>query len=269
MKKLYTISEVSKSHGISCHTLRHYDKVGIFKPAIRDEETGYRYYKGKQFGILDIIIHLRSMKISIELIREHLSKLSYSYTHDLIDEQIKTNRIEIEKLLKTERKLLKEKEFFHELMTAEEKINKPFIEKKNSSKGIVIKVKDDSRESVHQGFKEIGNILENKRWRQENSFGFLIKEKNLKKKDLKVEFMVVFKEVENFEDSYTLKEGRYVCMYEKHDLHRGKCNYDFLFNWIEEKGYEICGDMFIELFAGPDVARKEREFIQKLKVPIK
>lgn len=44
---LYTIGEVSKICGISLSALRYYDRVGVIKPEMVDESTGYRYY-GKE-----------------------------------------------------------------------------------------------------------------------------------------------------------------------------------------------------------------------------
>ncbi|HAS80294.1 MAG TPA: transcriptional regulator, MerR family protein [Fusobacteriaceae bacterium] len=229
------MSEISKKFGVSCHTFRHYDKEGILKPEMRNEKNGYRYYCVKQFPILEIIIHLRSLKLSIGHIKKHLDKLNYSYTYNLIDEQIKKNRIEIEKFLKTERKLIKEKEHFYELKEAENKINIPFIEKLSENRGIILKVEVTSMEDFHKGIEKINNIMKNNSWKQDNIFGFLIKQEDIEKEKFRGNFMVVFNEVEGFEDIYTLKSGKYVCMYIRQRVHDMNFDYNILFEWIEKK----------------------------------
>lgn len=107
--KLYTVSQVAKLYGISTHTLRHYDKTGILEPEVRDEDNGYRYYSFKQFGKLEIIIHLRSLNFSIEIIKKHLEELDYEFTLKLIGEKIEENNKELEELKKVKNHLEKEK----------------------------------------------------------------------------------------------------------------------------------------------------------------
>lgn len=45
--------------------------------------------------------------------------------------------------------------------------------------------------------------------------------------------------------------------------------YKFFFEWIEKEGYEIDGDLFIELIAGPGRAKDKESFLDKLSVPVK
>lgn len=39
----YTISEMASLLGVTTHTLRYYEKMGLIRPEV-NEETGYRYY---------------------------------------------------------------------------------------------------------------------------------------------------------------------------------------------------------------------------------
>lgn len=40
----YTISEMATLLGVTTHTLRYYEKMGLIRPEV-NEDTGYRYYK--------------------------------------------------------------------------------------------------------------------------------------------------------------------------------------------------------------------------------
>jgi len=56
MKNYYTISEFAKLRNININSLRYYEKLGLLKPAVVDENTGYRYYSAEQVSILNKII---------------------------------------------------------------------------------------------------------------------------------------------------------------------------------------------------------------------
>ena len=56
MKNYFTISEFAKLRNININSLRYYEKLGLLKPAIVDEKTGYRYYSAEQVSLLNKII---------------------------------------------------------------------------------------------------------------------------------------------------------------------------------------------------------------------
>ncbi len=55
------IGEFSKLSRVSIRMLRHYDEIGLLKPAETDEFTGYRYYREEQLFIIGRITSLRDM----------------------------------------------------------------------------------------------------------------------------------------------------------------------------------------------------------------
>jgi DNA-binding transcriptional MerR regulator len=65
-KTLYKIGLFSQMSRITIKTLRHYDEVGLLKPAYIDEFTGYRYYSSTELPILHEILSLRQMGLSLE-----------------------------------------------------------------------------------------------------------------------------------------------------------------------------------------------------------
>lgn len=69
---LYTIGDISKTFNVSVQTLRFYEKIGLFAPARRNEETGYRYYTWMQLEQLRLIIHLRSLGLPLKEIKYQL-----------------------------------------------------------------------------------------------------------------------------------------------------------------------------------------------------
>lgn len=63
---MYRIGEFSRIGSVTIETLRHYDALGLLKPAQVDPATGYRYYTAKQLQILNRIIALKEVGFSLE-----------------------------------------------------------------------------------------------------------------------------------------------------------------------------------------------------------
>jgi DNA-binding transcriptional MerR regulator len=59
------IGDFSKLSRVSIRMLRHYDDIGLLKPAETDEFTGYRYYREEQLFIIGRITSLKDMGFSL------------------------------------------------------------------------------------------------------------------------------------------------------------------------------------------------------------
>ena len=68
---MYRIGELASICNISQKTLRFYEKKGLIKPAMINEETGYRYYDDDNIKTIEIIIHLKKLGMSIKQIKEY------------------------------------------------------------------------------------------------------------------------------------------------------------------------------------------------------
>jgi DNA-binding transcriptional MerR regulator len=64
----HKIGEVASRMGISVRTLRHYDEIGLLKPAHRSS-AGHRLYTDRDLARLQKIVALRKMGFSLEHIR--------------------------------------------------------------------------------------------------------------------------------------------------------------------------------------------------------
>lgn len=70
------IGKVASLYDITVQTLRHYDKIGLFRPEITNPETGYRYYSVQQLRDLETILFLRQLQLSLTEIQEAMDALS-------------------------------------------------------------------------------------------------------------------------------------------------------------------------------------------------
>ncbi|MEQ1701754.1 MAG: helix-turn-helix domain-containing protein, partial [Ilumatobacteraceae bacterium] len=64
------ISEFAALCGITATTLRHYERIGLFRPAWTDQATGYRYYAPSQLPEIHRVIALRDLGVPLQQIRQ-------------------------------------------------------------------------------------------------------------------------------------------------------------------------------------------------------
>jgi DNA-binding transcriptional MerR regulator len=72
VKNLLPIGRFSKVCRLTVKALRHYDELGLLRPAGVDPESGYRYYSVSQAAEAERIRLLRSLEMPLEEIRERL-----------------------------------------------------------------------------------------------------------------------------------------------------------------------------------------------------
>ena len=73
MKNQFTISQVTKSCGISRATLLRLEKRGLLTPALIDEKSGYRYFDNYNIARILQIKHFLSIGLSYDEIYEYFS----------------------------------------------------------------------------------------------------------------------------------------------------------------------------------------------------
>lgn len=87
MHDIITIGQMAELRGISTETLRHYDRIGLFKPAYRDVDTGYRYYSLFQYEKLGTILELRNLGMNTREIQQYMKERTVASTRELLLKQ--------------------------------------------------------------------------------------------------------------------------------------------------------------------------------------
>jgi DNA-binding transcriptional MerR regulator len=64
-KEKLTIQEVAQATGLSAHTLRYYERIGLIHPINREENTR-RCYTEDDLGWIDFLLKLRATGMSIK-----------------------------------------------------------------------------------------------------------------------------------------------------------------------------------------------------------
>lgn len=76
---LFQIGEVTKIMGISRKTLLVYEDMGLLTPAVKDEESGYRYYSADNMTQIRSIRSLQALGLTLKEVEE------YYYSAENID----------------------------------------------------------------------------------------------------------------------------------------------------------------------------------------
>lgn len=82
--ELITIGRFAEISGLSVHTLRHYDDVGLLTPAAVDGTSGYRRYRRDQVGLARLIQALRRVDLPIDDVRRLLADPAGPDTTDIL-----------------------------------------------------------------------------------------------------------------------------------------------------------------------------------------
>lgn len=66
---MFAIGDFARHGRVSVRMLRHYDAIGLLRPAHVDPATGYRSYEAGQFADLNRIVALKDLGFSLEQVR--------------------------------------------------------------------------------------------------------------------------------------------------------------------------------------------------------
>ncbi len=71
---MFSIGEFARHGRISVRMLRHYDAMGLLRPAVVDPATAYRFYEARQLSDLNRIIALKDLGFSLQQVRAILDQ---------------------------------------------------------------------------------------------------------------------------------------------------------------------------------------------------
>lgn len=68
---LFQIGEVTKILGVTRKSLLVYEEMGLLVPAVKDAESGYRYYSADNMTQIRAIRSLQSLGLSLKEVKEY------------------------------------------------------------------------------------------------------------------------------------------------------------------------------------------------------
>lgn len=144
------IGEFSTLAHISVKTLRHYDDVGLLRPAHVEVGTGYRYYSVSQLPRLHRILALRDLGFPLERIGEALEQ---GVSADALHGMLMLRRTEQEQHLQAEAERLERLKALIRLIETEGRMTNDVVLKEVAPQWIV-----SLRESI-SAYRTIGQLF--------------------------------------------------------------------------------------------------------------
>ncbi|WP_255355663.1 MerR family transcriptional regulator, partial [Frankia sp. CpI1-P] len=71
---MFSIGDFARRGLVSVRMLRHYDALGLLRPAHVDPVSGYRFYQADQFARLNRIIALKDLGLTLTQVRAILDE---------------------------------------------------------------------------------------------------------------------------------------------------------------------------------------------------
>ena len=137
-----SIGEFARLHHVSVQTLRHYDKIGLLKPARIDPISRYRYYDESSLATLWKIKALRSLNVSLPEIKT----IIHGNT-DKTKKILETTRCELQHKIKSYQEMLRCINDTLNMMALSETdgwiVTQPECQSLPARKGHVLPVNDD------------------------------------------------------------------------------------------------------------------------------
>lgn len=274
---MFQIGQFSKIACVSTRQLRHYDDIGLFKPEVVDEASGYRYYSATQLPQLNRIIALKDLGLSLEEITQFMNdNISAQQIHALL----RAKKAQVEQTLRDE---------LNRLHSIEERIWQIETDGVLSDENVVLKdipplpflsIREQVP-SVKEGFEIMYDI--HRRFPQgiENgtlgNFGLVFHSEGFSMENVDVEmgFMGASTLIQRFplSDGRELRmrtlpaHGTMATLARVGIYNNSVGHYGALGTWIEKHGYRMCGPGS-EVFLQPFTPGKEDEAVIEIRLPV-
>lgn len=264
--KLYKIGMFANMNRVTIKTLRYYDEQNLIKPVYVDEKNGYRYYEASQIADLHRILALRGMGFSIEDIRRIING----------EEEKKLLQEKKQEILKQIAALTAK------LAEVESYLNKddvalalPVLIKKLAKVEVcTMEKKIQSYDALFDMMPEMGEEMEKLECVcAEPEYCFVqYLEPGYKENDILVETCQAVTEKKEASDKVkfkTLPEVEVACIFHKGSYETFHKSYAVVLNYIEENGYEICGNIRESYIDGVWNKDSTEEWLSEIQIPIR
>lgn len=82
---MFSIGEFARHGRVSVRMVRHYDSVGLLRPAQVDDLTGYRWYRAEQLARLNRIVVLKELGFTLQQVQQILDeKVDVAEMHGML-----------------------------------------------------------------------------------------------------------------------------------------------------------------------------------------
>lgn len=265
---MYRIGEFSKIGKVTVKTLRYYDEVGLLKPEMVDQETGYRMYTTKQLVELHHIQSLRQVGLPVS---ETLLIQSGYDRYTILAQHRRGVMAEINTL---EQKLSR----INYLLSGQEEENMNYQATIKEIPSCIVYSKVMMVPNYEAYFEEIPPIGEKVMEKYPDlkcatpGYCFIAYlDEEYKEADINVEYCEAVTEAKPDFDDIVFKEippVTVVSVFHKGPYSELRNAYGFAFDWIEKNQYEIVDNVRENYIDGIWNKPNEEEWLTELQIPV-
>ena len=266
-EQLYKIGMFANMNRVTIKTLRYYDEQKLLVPVYVDEENGYRYYAAGQMAQLHRIIALKMMGFSIDDIRKIMDGAEEkSFLLEKKQEILKEIAVLTEKLSQVESYLARENMNLSALVLIKE-IPAAIV--------CTMKHRIKSYDALFELMPQMGaqmEMLDCKCAQPAYCFTHYL-ESGYTDEDILVEICEAVTEKKQDSGDIVFKVLPKVptaaCIFHKGSYDTLHNSYAMLLQYIEENGYEICGNIRESYIDGVWNKETEKEWLTEIQIPVK
>ncbi len=266
-EQLYKIGMFANMNRVTIKTLRYYDEQKLLVPVYVDEENGYRYYAAGQMAQLHRIIALKNMGFSIDDIRKIMDGAEEkSFLLEKKQEILKELAVLTDKLSQVESYLARESM----------NLSAPVLIKEIPEVIVcTMKHRIKSYDALFDIMPQMGarmEMLDCKCAQPAYCFTHYL-EPGYKEEDIPVEICEAVTEKKQDSGDIVFKVLPKVptaaCIFHKGSYDTLHNSYAMLLQYIEENGYEICGNIRESYIDGVWNKETEKEWLTEIQIPVK
>lgn len=273
MKEKLTIGEMAKLRGMTTETLRHYDRIDLFKPQYIDPQSGYRYYSIFQYEILGTIKELRQLGMSTDEIKNYFNERNFSKSLDILKAKHADLVSKLNELTDLEENI-REKIGYLDHVAREKELQTVMFREIGRRKLITLNEKINNNLELCYGVIRLENMLTEKTpILASNRLGILIQEADLKSKRFEEPSVIfaVAKSKEKIPKQYQriVPAGLFACIrYNGELLWNRSESLGKIFDYLDEGGYQITGDALQIMHVDITITDKPNEITFEIQVPV-
>jgi effector-binding domain-containing protein len=267
---LFRIGEFSRLSHVTVKTIRHYDKIGLLKPARVDSFTKYRYYSASQLPRLNRILALKGLGLSLDQIKILLDQ-------DLPAAQIRgmlrLKRLEIQESLDQEQSRLDRVEQMLRQIEKEERMPEQEVTIKPINEIDVLSVRDTVPTYGDIGvlFDQVFGILGKHQLQPAGPPIGIYHDQEHQEKDVDIEIAIPLspKDLNSTDLSTALLPAvqEMACVFHQGGYSTIGASYGHLMRWVEENGYRITGPVREVYLRGPE-SGEEENYLTEIQLPV-
>ncbi len=264
-----TSGELAELLGVSKQTVFYYDKIGLLCPQQR-AGNHYRYYSLQQAAELRLILTFRELGLSIEEIRAYLHVRTPEAYLQVLGEQQKRLQQEIERLSQMVDKLAGTRHQLGQAMSRKE----PEIRLREMQEEKLLSLpcrEQNKREYIY-------SLLKLYRMSRAAGEGFtqeiycILPQEKLQAKDFEHVYGYAMPwegQMAETEQLLLRPAGTYAVLYHRGTYGTLSPAYQAMAEWIEERGYEICGHAYEKSLFNTLTGEEHGLYINEIAIQVK